>query len=175
MCNPAAIYYAATIASTMYAAKTQADQYKYQAGVSRYNARVHENQAQEVRNIGTEKEIAHREKVQQIAAAQQAQLGAAGVDIGKGTAASLVQDTYTLGEADALRIRKTTELQVKAQETGAEMEYAQASAYGKAATKTLVGGVLSTGAAVAGKWYTPSSAANEGFDLYSKTPNLSIG
>ena len=139
---------------------------RYNRGVAAYNARVAENQAQEVRNIGIEEENLQRLKTAQLLSKQRAQLGASGVEIGSGSALQLQEDTATLGEADALRIRSNVESQALALETGAGLtrrrgEFAQdiseSQAFG-----TLLGGtadILDTG--VADKWFKPNSAANQ--------------
>jgi len=162
MCTPTLLL---TAASTVMGAMQARAQGKYQEGVAKYNARVAENQAQETRNVGTEKENLQRLKTARLLATQRAQLGASGVLLGSGSAAQLQEDTLTLGEADALRIRQTTESQVGALETGAELTRSQgamaASAGRSKAFSTLLGGAASmAGTGVADKWFTPNSSAN---------------
>jgi len=165
MCEPTTIMAVATVASAAFAAKSQIDQGNYQKGASRYNARVAENQAQEVRRAGTEAENIQRRKTALLLSKQRAQLGAAGVELGSGSALQLQEDTQTLGEIDALRIRSNVESQVRSLQTGAELTLSQGNAAASvgrtAATGTLLSGsaaVIGTG--VADKWYTPNSSAN---------------
>ena len=165
MCNPMVIMAVATVASTAMAYKARVDQGKFQKGTSRYNARVAENQAQETRRAGTEAENAQRLKTARLLAKQRAQLGASGIELGSGSALQLQEDTLTLGEADALRIRSNTGSRVGALETGAELTLAQGDYAQTAGTNAGVGTLLSGGAAVLGtgvadKWFTPNSSAN---------------
>ena len=162
MCTPTLLL---TAASTVMGAMQARAQGKYQEGVAKYNARVAENQAQETRRVGTEKEHLQRLRPARLLSKQRAQLGAAGVLLGTGSAAQIQEDTLTLGEADALRIRQTTEAQVGALETGAELTRSQgemAAAAGKSkAIGTLLGGAASmAGTGVADKWFTPKSSIN---------------
>jgi len=165
MCEPVSIMAAVTIASAAFAAKSQIDQGNYQKGVSRYNARVAENQAQEVRRAGTEAENIQRRKTATLLAKQRAQLGTAGVELGSGSALQLQEDTQLLGEIDALRIRSNVDSQVDSLQTGAELTRSQGNAAASMGRTAAVGSLLSGGAAVAGtgvadKWFTPNSSAN---------------
>lgn len=165
MCDPVTIGVTMTAISTVaqgYAAKQQG---KYQQGVANYNARVAENEAVQTRNIGTEREMEHRQQVAQLVSKQRAQIGASGLSLAGGSAAGLLEDTQLQGEVDALRIRSNFERQAQSLETQATLERSQgkaAKAAGNAAfTGSLlsaVGGMASSG--VADKWLTSSSAAN---------------
>lgn len=154
-------------------AKNQAD---FEQGKAKYNARVSENAAQQTINAGVEKENALRLKTARLKSQQKTQLGAFNVNVNTGSAFQLQQDTETLGEADALRIRSNTLNQADALSEQsnlleAEGEYAQiagrnkASAAKAAGRNKQIGSVLSFGKKVAGsgvadKWFTPSSSAN---------------
>ncbi len=164
MCNPTAVMAVTTIASTFVTAQAQREQGRYQKGVADYNARVAENEAQEVREAGVEAENIHRQKAAQLLAKQKAQLGAAGVELTSGSPLQLQEDTVTLGEADALRIRSNFERRAEALETGAVLTRSRGEAakdaLNKQATGTLLSGIgetIDTG--VADKWFTPNSAA----------------
>jgi len=152
------------VASTVMTAKSQIDQGKFQAGTERYNARVAENQAQQTLNVGTEKENILRQQSAELLSKQRAQLGAAGVDIGSGSALQLQEDTIALGEADALRIRSTAEAESGSLMTQAELRKSQAgfaeTAGMNKAFGTLLGGaanIADTG--VADKWFKSNSSA----------------
>lgn len=156
-------------------AKNQAD---FEQGKSKYNARVSENAAQQTINAGVEKENALRLKTARLQSQQKTQLGAFNVNVNSGSAFQLQQDTETLGEADALRIRSNTlnqagALSEQSNLLEAEGEYAQIAGKNKAAAAKAagrnkqVGSLLSFGGKVAGsgvadKWFTPSSSANAG-------------
>ena len=150
---------------------------EYQKGVSEYRARVSENDAEQVRAVGLDEEMQQREKVEQIKSQQRAQLGASGVQIDTGSAAAIQADTETLGEADALRIRKNTATQANVLEDQArfetetgEAELQAAKNRQKSLNRAAIGTVL-TGVAtsavtsgLAAKWFTPaSSAVTSGF------------
>lgn len=160
MCDPVTI--ALVAASSAYAAKAQIEQGKYMKGVAQYNARVAENRAEEVRQAGTEAENLQRAKTALLLSKQRAQLGAAGVELGSGSALALQESTVTLGEEDALRIRRNVTSQVGALRTGAELTLAQGEA-AEAAGRTQAFGTLLSGAAsaatVSNKWMSPDSAA----------------
>jgi len=163
MCSPTAVMAVTTVASTLMTVQTQRAEGKYRRGTSEYNARVAENEAQETRRAGTEAENIQRRKTAELLAKQRAQLGAAGVELGTGSALQLQEETVTLGEADALRIRSNFEARAESLETGAELTRGQGefskSIAGKKAVGTILSGTsqfLDTG--VADKWFTPNSA-----------------
>lgn len=166
MCTPTAMF-VTTLLSTAMSMKAAKDQGDFEEGVAKYNARVAENTAQDVINKGVEEENIQRQKTAELLARQRAELGAAGVDIASGSALQLQQDTQTLGEADALRIRSGAEGQAQSLLTQAELtesqgEYAQVAASNKATGSLLKGAssVASTG--VADKWFTDKSSALTG-------------
>lgn len=171
MCSPVAVVAVTTVLSTAMTATAQRRQGKYQKAVGAYNARVAENQAQDVRRAGTEEENLRRRKTAELLSTQKAQLGAAGVELGSGSALQLQENTVTLGEADALRIRSNFEAQATALETGATLTRASGAAAERIGSTQAVGTILSGGAAaldtgVADKWFKPNSAANtQGIDL----------
>ena len=166
MCEPSTIMAVVAVASAAFSARTQVKQGKYQKGVAEYNARVAENEAEETRRIGVEEENIQRQRTAELLSRQRAQLGAAGVELGTGSALQLQESTITLGEADALRIRSGVESRIGALGTSAELtgqqgEFAQQAGQSEA-VGTLLGGTataLDTG--VADKWFKPDSAANQ--------------
>lgn len=103
----AALY--ASMALTAYGGIQKASAEKaaggYQAEVADVNAKQADYKAEQTGRIGAIKEEQHRAKVRQFAGSERATFAANGVDVGSGTAADLVDETYTLGEADALTIR----------------------------------------------------------------------
>ena len=170
MCEPTAIL---MIASAAYSANQQIKQGKFQKGTAEYNARVAENEAEETRNAGVERENIQRRKTAELLSKQRAQLGAGNVDLSSGSALQLQEETVALGEADALRIRSNFANQAESLETGAELtrregEFAASAGRGAAfgtllggaAFGTLLGGAaMAAGTGVADKWFTPSSSA----------------
>lgn len=183
MCDPVTIAVVVSAASTVaqgYAAKQQGE---YANKVAQYNARNQENQATQVRNQGTEAENIQRERVAQLVSKQRAQLSAANVDIGSGSAAGLIQDTEIMGAADALRIKTNYADQGKAIEDQAVLTRAEGAAKEQAGDNAFMGSILGASAAFAGspvasKWFTPSSAAvtnPNSYSLAQSSTSSSIG
>lgn len=121
MCDPATITATVAVVSMAYNMQTQEAQAEYEAGVSNYKARVAENDAQRIRNKSVEEENIKRGQTAQLLSKQRAQIGAANIELGSGTALQLQEETLTLGEADALRIRSGYEEQAQALETQAKL------------------------------------------------------
>ena len=166
MCDLAAASTVLTVVSTVFTAQQQRRQGKYQKGVADYNARVAENEAQEVRSAGVEAENSQRRKTANLLSKQRAQLGASGVELGSGSALQLQEDTVNLGEADALRIRSNYESRAKALETGSVLtrgqgEFAESAGKNKSFGTILSGGAKFMDTGVADKWFTPDSVANQ--------------
>lgn len=153
---------------------------KYEEGVGKYNARVSQNQAQEVRNQGNEAENAHRQRVAELLSKQRAQLGASGVSLTSGSPLQLQQDTITLGEADALRIRnnyssKVGALGVESTLLESQGKFAKSAGNSAAFGSLLKGGSNIMGTGVADKWFTPNSSANVTTTLNGDTATMKYG
>lgn len=155
MCNPVAVAWVSLIFS-VYSTNQQA---RSQDEITRYNVRVNENEAQRRRNIGTERENMIRERTARLAAKQTTQLGAANVELGYGSAAQLIDDTFTLGEADALRERENTEAGYASLSNQAILTGLEGQAEQDRLQQEQVGSILTTGSQLADKWYTPDSSA----------------
>lgn len=168
MCEPTTIMAVTTIAATGFTAQQQRKQGRFQKATADYNARVTENEAEEVRSAGVEEENIQRRRTAELLSKQRAQLGAANVDLSSGSALQLQEETQALGEADALRIRSNFEnkadaLDASAGLTSSEGSFAQ-SAGDTAAVGTLLSGTgtavgLSQSTGVSSRWFTPQSAA----------------
>lgn len=164
MCDPATAALVLSAASTVAAVYSQKQQADYQADVNRYNARQQENEATRVRNIGVEEENKQRQQTAELLSRQRAQLGAANVELTSGSPLQLQEDTLTLGEADALRIRSNYQAQAQALEESAGLTRNQAGAIEAGGRSTFAGSLLSAGgqvasSPVASKWFSPSSSA----------------
>ncbi|MCP5089784.1 MAG: hypothetical protein GY949_02555 [Gammaproteobacteria bacterium] len=170
MCNPVALQAGIAVVSTVFTANQQRAEGRYRQGVSEYNARVSENEAQRTRTVGVEEENAHRQQVAMLISKQKAQQGASGIDVNTGAPLTLRDDTAVLGEADALRIRGNYEDRATALETGAALEQ-DAGAFARSAGNSNAFGTLLSGAGkvmdtgVADKWFTPESAGNRRLNL----------
>lgn len=166
MCEPATIMAVAAVASTAFTIQSQQRQARHAKGTADYNARVAENEAENVRTQATEAENIQRQKTAQLLSKQRAQLGASGVELGSGSALQIQEDTVALGEADALRIRSNFGSQIDALNTESamlQMQGSNAAAKGRSdAVGTLLTGASTViGTGVADKWLTPKSAANQ--------------
>ena len=164
MCEPTTIMAAVAVVSAAFTANQQIKQGKFQKSTAEYNARVAENEAEETRNAGVERENIQRRKTAELLSKQKAQLGAANVDLTSGSALQLQEDTEALGEADALRIRSNFESQAESLDTGAALtkrqgSFAESAGRGAAAGTLLQGASTVLGTGVADKWFTPNSAA----------------
>ena len=167
MCEPTTIMAAVAVVSAAFTANQQVKQGKYQKSVAEYNAAVAENEAEETRNAGVERENIQRRKTAELLSKQRAQLGAANVDLSSGSALQLQEETQALGEADALRIRSNFETQAASLDTGAALtqsqgEFAESAGKGAAVGTVLQGTSTVLGTGVADKWFTPKSAALAG-------------
>lgn len=166
MCDPVTIMATTAVISAAYTANQQVEQGRYQKDVAEYNARVAENEAEETRRAGVEAENIQRRKTAELISKQRAQLGAANVDLGSGSALQLQEDAEILGEADALRIRSNFESQAGALDTSATLTESQGE-FAESAGRTAAAGTLLSATAtvastgVADKWFTPNSSANQ--------------
>lgn len=170
MCGPPAIVAIATVASTAFQVTSQVRQGRFQKATADYNARVADNKAQEVRRASVEEENIKRRETAELLAKQRAQLGAANVELTSGSPLELQQDTVTLGEADALRIRSNFESRALSLGTGADLTRSQGGFAESAGTNLAIGSLFSgtasaLGTGVADKWFTPNSAANQPLTL----------
>lgn len=155
MCDPVT---ALVVASTVVSTASAYQQGQYQEDIAEYNARVSENEATRVRNIGVDEENKQRRQTAELISRQRTQLAASGVDIGTGSALQLQEDAALLGEIDALNIRENFAEQATALERGTVSGRSQGRAAARAGTTQAFGTLLSGGAKVAGKWYTPNSS-----------------
>lgn len=164
MCEPATIAYALVAVSTVVAGVASKQQGDYANSVAKYNARVTQNEAEQVRARGVEAENIQREKTAQLLARQRAQLGAANIDLSSGSALALQEDTAMMGEVDALRIKSGAEMQALSMGSQASLTLSTGRAKEAAGNVALGGSLLSAGGTavkggVADKWFTPQSAA----------------
>lgn len=158
MCNPQA---AVAVVTLLFSANQQVQQGKFAKGTAEFNERIAENEAQETRNVGNERENIQRRKTAELLSKQRAQLGASGLDLGSGSPFDLQQDTQLLGEIDAKRIRSNTDSQVSALNQQAGLTRSQGNFAGDAGGKAAFGTFLSgTSKALDSKWFNDLSAAN---------------
>jgi len=113
--------------------------------VANYNARLLEKDAEKVREVGFEQETDHRRAVSDLLGRQRAELGAAGVRIDEGSAERLQSDTISLGEIDAMRIRRSTESKATALEEQATISRMGGQADRSAGDTAKTASVLTAG------------------------------
>lgn len=176
MCDPVTATVVAgglSIAGTVSQGYAQKQQGRYSEQVARYNARQMQNEAQQIGKQGVEAENLQRQQTAQLIGTQRAQIGASGVSLESGTPAQLLQDTATIGEADALRIRSNYNLQKQSALEQADLTIAEGRSRRLAGNAAFQGSLLSAsgqamrsygqasymaqpsnGGAVSGKWYS---------------------
>jgi len=165
MCEATTIaYVAAVVVGAVYTNYSSNKQGRYQSNVADYNARVAENEAEQTRNVATDRENVKRQQTAALLSKQKAQLGAAGLDLTSGSPLQLQEDTIALGEADALRIRDMGGQQYDSLNTGADLTrsggaFAKSAAKAKGTGSLLNAGTNVLGTGVSDKWFTPDSAA----------------
>lgn len=178
MCDPVTIAATTTMVSTVYSMQQQRAQGKlqrmqgeHQQNIDNYNARLAENEAQDIRNKGIEQENIQRLRTAEVLSKQRAQLASRNVDLNTGSALQLQNETVELGEVDALRIRSNTDNQVQSALSQADLlrsngqlasvsgQFAQQSANNQAVGTLLSGTASTLGTGVADKWFTPNSSA----------------
>jgi hypothetical protein len=170
MCDPVTIAAVVTVASTAFTIQQQREQGRFQRDVGEFNARQAENEAEATRAAATETENIQRQRTQELLSKQRAQLGAAGVELTSGSALQLQEDTLTLGEADALRIRSQGEQAFEALTLESSLTRTQGAFAKAAGDKAAVGSLLSgsadvLGTGVADKWFTSKSAARNPLNI----------
>jgi hypothetical protein len=106
---------ALTAASTLLGAAGAKQQSDASASAARYEAKVQdmnvtlsEQRARDALERGKVEEQQKREQVAQMQSKQRAAMAANGIDVGYGSALDIMVDTATLGEIDALTIRKNS-------------------------------------------------------------------
>jgi hypothetical protein len=156
MCEATTLFYfalAATAVSGAYAADTQKEAGQYQAEVAQQNAELDEHRAAQASQIGAIEEERHRAKVRQMAGSQRANLAAQGIDLQSGTAEALVDETYTMGEVDALTIRYNAQQEAWGYRTSAVNERNSGRFAKWGGKRQATGTYLSTAASMASSGY----------------------
>lgn len=156
MCEPATIAYAA---AAVIGAASAYQQGRERRAAGEYNTRVSENEATRLRNISIDEENKQRRATAELISRQRAQLAAANIDIGSGSALQLQEDTALLGEIDALNIRENFAAQASSLDTEAALTQGQGRAAGRAGTTKAFSSLLGGAARVSGKWYNQNSQA----------------
>lgn len=145
--------------------KAASGQAKYQEGVARNNEILAKRAADDARERGRIDEMNQRFKTNQLVGRQRASLAANGVDVGSGSAIDLIQDTFKIGETDALTIRANAERDAAAYLAQGANFAGEAGLY-RSSGQNIRGALpfelgstaLSTAGSVAGQWYNYNAA-----------------
>lgn len=111
MCEPTTAAIALMAGAGLVSAYGQHQAGRYTQAVASENARVAELAARDAERRGHLDEMRHRRRVRHLIGRQQAQLAASGVDVGSGSAASLITGTAGEAELDALTLRYNAQLE----------------------------------------------------------------
>jgi hypothetical protein len=133
-------------------ADAQAEAQNYNAKVADMNATLSERRARDALDRGRDEEQQKREQVSQVIGKQKAAMAANGVDLSFGSPLDTLVSTATLGELDALTIRKNAaneayDYKVQAVNNRSDASLARANAKNtKTAGNLAAAGALLTGA-----------------------------
>jgi len=135
----------------VYSANASASASRYNAQVAQMNATLSERRAKDALARGAAAEQQKRLEVAQLRGRQLAAAGANGVDVGFGSPLDAMIDTATLGELDALTIRRNAaresyDFQVQAVNGRADAALSNANA-----ANTLTGGYLNAAGNILGQ------------------------
>lgn len=151
---------AASAVGSIQQSRAQASQAKYHAAVARNNATLAKRAADDARERGRVEELNQRIRTNQLVGRQRASLAANGVEVGTGSAIDLIEDTFKIGETDALTIRANAERDAMGYLAQAGNFQGEASLYDSSARNIrsalpfeLAGTALATAGSVAGQWY----------------------
>lgn len=158
----------ATIAGTAFQAvgaaqqaKATASQAKYQQKIAKNNQAIAEQKAVDAEKRGEAEVLRQRRRTLALAGRQKAIFAANGVDIGSDTVDMTLQDTFNVGEADAMTIRENSKreaLGYRSEGMNYQAEAGLAAKRSKTAEREAlwgVGGSIFDGATdVASKWYS---------------------
>jgi len=141
---------ASLLGSTAMTAAGQIQQGEFQHDVATQKARQDEFNAADARERGAIAEDEHRAKVRQIRGQQMAILGASGVEATSGTPATVLDQTASLGELDATRIRSNAEREAWGMERSALESRVEGKMARTAAGMNAFGTVLAGGSRAMG-------------------------
>ncbi len=132
----------ATAGSAIYSANAKAESDRYNQQVANMNAELSERRARDALDRGREEEQQARLKAAQIQGAQVAAMAANGVDLGFGSPLDTLVDTATMGELDALTIRRNAASEAYDYRVQAASGRADAAMDGASANSAMTGGYL---------------------------------
>jgi hypothetical protein len=161
MCAPMAFMIAAAVASAASSYKNaQAEKQaaKYQAQVAGNNAKAAEQQAVDALQRGDMASQQVRRKYDQLGGTQRAAMAARGLDIGEGSALSILEDTAYFGELDQRTVRANAAREawgyrVQGSNFQANSMFLQSQSDNTNPLMSAGLSLLGSSGQVAGKWY----------------------
>lgn len=146
-----------TAAAGAVQAYNQHEQGVYERDVANYNAKVQDQQAQQVEEIGNIQEQQQRTKVRQVIASQRAGMAGSGAVVDSGTFGNVLDDTLYMGEADAQMIRANAAKEAWGYRVGADMTRRQGQLAKAAGDANAFGTLLTT----AGRTFGMANSLNQ--------------
>lgn len=150
---------AATIASAGYTAYSQYQIGKAQKASADATANNLRKAAFDDMERGVEAETMHRRELQQRAADAEARMAGAGIDISRGSAASLLDDFAEVEFLDARTIRENARREAQHKLDQAEIVRAEGANAAVAGQMGAAGSLLEGVAGASGKWYQMKAPA----------------
>lgn len=157
MCYASAIAYvamAATAVAGYYSADSAKKTGEYTQEVAEQNQALDLEREQQSKQIGAIREEEQRQKVRQFAGSQEADFAARGVDLSSGVVTAMLDDTYTLGETDALNIRANAMREAWGYSVSATNNRNEGRFAKWSGNRQAMGTYLSTAGSLAGQGYS---------------------
>lgn len=134
-----------------FSAYTSSQASKFQAKIANQRAEIADDMAQDALERGQEEKRKQRERTAQLVSQQEAELAAAGIALGEGSAVDLIADTAYVGEIDARIIENNAVREAYGHELTALGQRADAGAYGFQARVGPAATLLNTGSTILGQ------------------------
>lgn len=158
MCEATTILTVISLASTAAAGYYAADSAKktgeYTQEVAEQNAALDQNRERQAKEIGAIREEEQRQQVRQFAGSQEADFAARGIDLGSGVVTAMLDDTFTLGETDALNIRANAMREAWGYSVSATNNRNEGKFAKWSGDRQAMGTYLSTAGSLAGQGYS---------------------
>jgi hypothetical protein len=152
MCDPATAALVLTAVGGTMSAYGQYQSGKYQEKVAKNNAIIQGRMAEDALKRGQTAEDKHRDRVAQFKSQQAAKMGAAGIDLGVGSATDLLADTAMMGELDALTIRSNAQREAYGHDVQAQNYLSQGELAKSQGTYGAISTLLTTAGSAAASW-----------------------
>jgi len=143
------------------AAKAEGD---YQAAVSRNNAIIAEQNAKASREAGEIEAREARRRTAQVAGQQEGRIAAGNIELGTGTAADVLESTYTFGELDVQTILYNSKINERNLKLEANNLQSQAGLFEFQGRSRRLGANIQAGATLLGG---VASAGYQGYTLHN--------